>query len=188
MVFYILVVYFCTSLISQVFLLLQIFNTVTLRMPFTRNHYHGTGSAKHSSYSYMTRALRALVCNWMSSCFAKPSSVIMISCKRYSVIAWNANFTQQFFAIKNANFKHSIVWSFLLKKRCFYNSNALWLQIWKYLVSLVFLLKRFIATPLVCTFYKKSLSRNWVLQSTSSSSYRRVPEGHESCNCMTSAL
>ena len=83
MVFYILVVYFCTTLISQVFLLLQIFNTVTLRMPFTRNHYHGTGSAKHSSYSYMTRALRALVCNWMSSCFAKPSSVIMISCKRY---------------------------------------------------------------------------------------------------------
>ena len=65
------------------FLLLQIFNTVTLRMPFTRNHYHGTGSAKHSSYSYMTRALRALVCNWMSSCFAKPSSMIMISCKRY---------------------------------------------------------------------------------------------------------
>ena len=84
MVFYILVVYFCTTLISQVFLLLQIFNTVTLRMPFTRNHYHGTGSAKHSSYSYMTRALRALVCNWMSSCFAKPSSVIMISCKRYT--------------------------------------------------------------------------------------------------------
>ena len=83
MVFYILVVYFCTTLISQVFLLLQIFNTVTLRMPFTRNHYHGTGSAKHSSYSYMTRALRALVCNWMSSYFAKPSSVIMISCKRY---------------------------------------------------------------------------------------------------------
>ena len=86
MVFYILVVYFCTTLISQVFLLLQIFNTVTLRMPFTRNHYHGTGSAKHSSYSYMTRALRALVCNWMSSCFAKPSSVIMISCKRYSAL------------------------------------------------------------------------------------------------------
>ena len=72
MFFYILVVYFCTTLISQVFLLLQIFNTVTLRMPFTRNHYHGTGSAKHSSFSYMTRALRALVCNWMSSGFAKP--------------------------------------------------------------------------------------------------------------------
>ena len=41
-------------------------------MPFTRNHYYGTGSAKHSSYSYMTCALRALVCNCMSSCFAKP--------------------------------------------------------------------------------------------------------------------
>ena len=81
--FYILVVYFCTTLISQVFLLLKVFNTVTLRMPFTRNHFHGTGSAKHSSYSYMTCALRALVCNWMSSGFAKPSSVIMISCKRY---------------------------------------------------------------------------------------------------------
>ena len=39
-----------------------------------------------------------------------------------------------------------------------------------------------------CTFYKNSLSRNWILQSTTSSSYRRVPEGHESCNCMTSAL
>ena len=39
-----------------------------------------------------------------------------------------------------------------------------------------------------CTFYKKSLSRNWVLQSTRSSSYRRVPEGHKSCYCMTSAL
>ena len=52
-------------------------------MPFTRNHYYGTGSAKHSSFSYMTRALRALVCNCMTSCFAKPSSVIMISCKRY---------------------------------------------------------------------------------------------------------
>ena len=53
-------------------------------MPFTRNHYYGTGSAKHSSFSYMTRALRALVCNCMTSCFAKPSSVIMISCKRYN--------------------------------------------------------------------------------------------------------
>ena len=41
-------------------------------MPFTRNHYHGTGSAKHSSYSYMTSALWALVCNYMSLCFAKP--------------------------------------------------------------------------------------------------------------------
>ena len=39
-----------------------------------------------------------------------------------------------------------------------------------------------------CTFYKKSLLRNWVLQSTSSYSYREVPEGRESCNCMTSAL
>ena len=101
MVFYILVVYFCTTLISQVFLLLQIFNTVTLRMPFTRNHYHGTGSAKHSSYSYMTRALRALVCNWMSSCFAKPSSVIMISCKRYISIALSSGW------IMSANLKIS---------------------------------------------------------------------------------
>ena len=60
---------------------------MNLRMPFTRNHYYGTGSAKHSSFSYMTRALRALVCNCMTSCFAKPSSVIMISCKRYSVVS-----------------------------------------------------------------------------------------------------
>ena len=59
---------------------------MNLRMPFTRNHYYGTGSAKHSSFSYMTRALRALVCNCMTSCFAKPSSVIMISCKRYSCV------------------------------------------------------------------------------------------------------
>ena len=115
MVFYILVVYFCTTLISQVFLLLQIFNTVTLRMPFTRNHYHGTGSAKHSSYSYMTRALRALVCNCMTLCFAKPSSVIMISCKRYKPpggISWQIFFVQINSEVEHCSFWESYPWSF----------------------------------------------------------------------------
>ena len=61
------------------------FNTplILLRMPFTRNHFHRTGSEKHLLHNYMTCALWALVFNCMNFSSAKPNSVKIISCKRH---------------------------------------------------------------------------------------------------------
>ena len=96
MVFYILVlqfhIIFITLFISSNNWLFSSrwFNTVnTENVPFTRNHYYGTGFCKARGHTVTDECPKGTshVTEWRVLC--RTSSVIMISCKRHSQIHSN---------------------------------------------------------------------------------------------------